>query len=148
MNATPVFGEKPEDRSTRAAKIRALFHGGTIESHTDICFRAQIWTEAENAAAAMAHHRHEVREALRALIDGIPWAGDTGERSEDGKPVWKQESLWEYEHYEFHITSRLTQAGGDIAVINKLIERCWGRFGRAPMKRVELIEVQDEPDAA
>lgn len=146
MKARPEFGGRGDDPGTRAAKIRALFtRGATIEAHTDKCFNAGVWTEAENAAAAMAHHRNEVREALREEIDGLPWAGETGRRV-GGKPVWRQMDLWEYEDFAYNIQARIKQTRGDVEVLNRIIALCMERFGRAPVKRLAMIEVEDEPD--
>ena len=41
------FGDQREDSAARAAKIRSLFHGGTIAAHTDYCIDQAVWTETE-----------------------------------------------------------------------------------------------------
>ena len=145
MKSKPEFGEKGNDGRKRADIIRSLFtFGTTIEAHTSKCFDAGVWTDAENAAAAMAHHRNEVRDALRATIDGVPFAGETGARALDGKPVWRQLSLWDYEDFEYNIGQRVRQSKADIDVINRLIELCLNRFGRAPFEKMQLRDCPDD----
>lgn len=135
------FGDKSDDNNaTRRAKIRALFtRGTTIEAHTEKCFRKGIWTESENAMAAMAQHREEVRSALREVIDGVPWAGETRNKR-DGKPVWRQSALWEFDDYEYNINRRLAQSQADIDVINRMIERCRERYGKSPHDHLVIVE--------
>ena len=136
---TPTFGHHGDDKTTRAAKIRAIFTGASIQAHTEKCMRAGYWTDAENAAAAAAQHRQEVREALRALVDGLPWAGETAQRRDD-KPVWKQLDMWSYEDFAYNITARRAQAGGDIDVLNRIIARCMEKFGHAPCGALSIVE--------
>lgn len=140
MKFQPEFGDPPDDQQTRGAKIRALFTSGeSIDETTRKCIEGGVWTDAENAAAAMAFHRSEVRTALRALIDGVPWAGEVNRRL-DGTRVWRQLDLWSYDDYAYHLATRVIQIHGDVTVINRLIDRCLMQHGRAPIEKLILSE--------
>lgn len=132
------FGDQLGDNASRAAKIRALFvRGTTIQSHTERCVDAGLWSAIDLRHKATKACQTEVREALSIIVDGVPWAGET-EKRRDGKPVWRQLEFWEYEDYCFNIQHRIQQGHADAAVINKLLEHCFERFGKAPAKSVAL----------
>jgi hypothetical protein len=143
-DSRPDFGEKPDPKDTRAAKIRALFHGGTIQATTDDCFRAGLWNKAEISAAAQRQFRAEVRAALGELIDGKPFAGPT--TMTIGKaPIWKQRSLWDLADYEFNFDQYVGRARGNVEVANALALECVERFGSGP-RCVHIIPIEDEPE--
>ena len=138
------FGDGGDGGKARASKIRALFHGGTIAAHTEACIDHDVWTKTELRGKALRACKEEVRAALSAEADGVPWAGETPV-TEEGAPVWRQLELWDFETYVFNITRRKAQTGADILVINRMVARCFERFGKAP-HRSALVEVMDEPD--
>lgn len=144
------FGEDgyPQDAATRAAKIRALFIGGTtIAAHTEKCIDSDVWTKHEIRAKATKALRDEVREALGALKtdDGnVPWAGQTTVL-EDGAPVWRQEEFWQFDDYVLNYQEYGKRGGSNIRIANNIAKRCKERNdGRGP-KYLQIIEVEDEP---
>ncbi len=137
------FGEI-QDSGARATKIRTLFHGGTIAAHAEVCIDRGVWTETELRGKALRACKEEIRTALSAEVDGLPWAGET-EFKEEGQPVWRQIDLWEYETFAFNITRRMSQASADIEAINRMVNRCLERFGRAP-QRVALAYATEGND--
>lgn len=138
------FGDGGESSAARANKIRALFHGGTLTAHTEICIDAGLWTDSELRAKALRGCKDEVRAALTATIDGLPWAGETPYR-EEGKPVWRQLDFWDYETFVFNIGRRKAQTASDVDVINRLVDRCRERFGVSP-KKSALSDIEEEPE--
>ena len=138
-----TFGDR-SDSGARAAQIRTLFHGGTIAAHTEVCIDNGLWTDSELRAKAQRACREEVRAALSAEVDGLPWAGETPIK-EEGAPVWRQLEFWDYETFTFNIGNRKVQTGADVAVINRMVSVCFERFGKSP-HRVALVEITEEPE--
>jgi hypothetical protein len=134
-----TFGDSG-DSGGRAARIRELFHGGTIAAHTEICIDNDVWTDSELRGKALRACKEEVRTALSTEVDGLPWAGETPQK-EEGSPVWRQLDLWDFETYVFNINRRKVQTGADVEVINRMAERCYERFGKAPRK-TKLVEIK------
>jgi hypothetical protein len=159
----PKFGEPPDSRKSRASKIRALFDGGPIWSHTEKCIQAKLWTDAELSAALVRQLRSEVREALGAIDEtGKPWAGPTSKRAEIENdnpteqetadipakkrkkrtaPIWMQRNLWDLEDYAYNFNAYVKQrAQPMITVANALARECWERYGSGP-NCVEIAEI-------
>jgi hypothetical protein len=108
------FGDV-SDQKSRAAKIRALFVGSTIQEHTERWINAGLWTESELRAVAARGLRAEVRDALGQITeDGVPWAGPTSTRrppAEDESensawaPVWRQLDFWSKKDFDYNYTA-------------------------------------------
>lgn len=141
-----TFGDRGNS-DARAAQIRALFHGGTIAAHTEVCIDNNLWTESELRAKAVRACKDEVRAALSAELDGLPWAGETP-TTEEGLPVWRQLDFWDFETFVFNISRRKIQTGADVEVINRLVSRCQERFGRAPHKSALIDLIEDDSQFA
>jgi len=101
-----------------------------------------VWTESENAAAAMRWHKAEVRDALGAPSEeGLPFAGPTTHKK-GRAPIWRQMEFWEKEDYLFNFQCYVERGGSNIEVANKIAVACEARFGDGP-KRVRIVELDD-----
>lgn len=133
------FGEPPEEKDSRASRIRAVFEGGrTVAAHTEYCMSIGYWTETELRARARWKCQDEVRDALGALVDGLPFAGpmaprlrpdDEPLRETEKVPRWRQRELWEHEDYAWNIRSYLKRGADNVHVANRLILEDQARYG-------------------
>ena len=145
MTMKARFGEQAPDSESRDQKIRDLFVGGrTIAAHTDVCVSAGIWTDGELRAMASRECKAVVRNALNAIDEktGVPFAGPTPEKTEDGVHIWRQEAFWEKDSY-FLNCAKFKRIGlvPQLTIYNKLATRCFERFLEAP----PLIELREIP---
>jgi hypothetical protein len=137
-----TFGDL-SDQKSRAAKIRALFVGSTIQEHTERCIDAGLWTESELRAVAARGLRAEVRDALGQITeDGTPWAGPTSTRrppAEDESetsaraPVWRQLDFWSKKDFDYNYTAYRRRARDNDHVAENIARACRERFGADPV---------------
>ncbi len=82
---------------------------------------------------ATSHAQALVRRALTATDKrGLPFAGPTSDRSEEGSPLWCQRALWSFEDYALNIRERTAQRDECHRNAWLLAEECRQRYGRAP----------------
>lgn len=137
MNYT--FGDTGTAKG-RAQSIRGLFIGGTtINAHTEKCIKAKVWTESELLAKASVACRNEVRDALGALVDGLPFAGPTQPKGDSSKPLWKQMELWTKDDYYYNFNAYAQRGSQNIAVANKIAQACSQRYGEGPIE-LQIVE--------
>lgn len=140
------FGEVVESSESRARKIRALFISGTtIKAHTEKCISARLWTESELRSRAARACANEVRDALGVLVDGLPFAGPTAPKKDDGLPVWKQMELWTQIDFVYNFNAYARRGGENIAIANNIAAACIERFGTGANKLRIVEEFEDEP---
>lgn len=144
----PAFSDIPQDRESRAQRIRASFRPGTtVPAHTVWCQVNDYWTDAELAGKALSKCQDEVRDALGALLeDGMPFAGpmapvrnDEEAEETNGKsygrsraPKWRQRELWTHDDYEWNIHAYLKRGSQNVQVANRLIVEDCDRYRTVP----------------
>jgi hypothetical protein len=137
------------DAKSRSAKIRALFHGATIQEHTEHCIDAGLWTESELRGMAAREAREEVRAALGEITeDGVPWAGPTrthrappedeseasvqsGEHKRRA-PIWRQMDFWSKADFDYNYSAYKRRAHANDQVAENIARVCRERFGTNP----------------
>ena len=141
-----AFGDQIRDPESRAELIRFKFvPGSTIAEHTDKCISEGVWSKSELLALATRGCKNVVRDALGAVIDGLPFAGPTT-KTKKGKPKWQQMHLWKEPDYFFNCSLRVIRTETDIEVHNAMVRNCWQRFNHGPNLRV-IKEVPYKQDA-
>jgi hypothetical protein len=137
------FGEPPQDKASRAMKIREAFiPGSTIQEHTEHCINLGIWSESELRAMAAREARNEVRAALGAITaEGVPFAGATPTRK-GGRPVWRQMQFWSKADFDYNYSQYRRRAKDNEKVAVAIARVCRERFGEDPT----YYEIEDEPE--
>lgn len=119
-----LFADAPERMSTMRTTLACVDAGVIPES----------WIRNAGIRAA----QNEVREALRECdIRGLPFAGRTAEKDEDGAPVWEQRELWDYPTYVLNIEQHVTLARTNQEKAALMAHECHEKFGRSP--RVPML---------
>lgn len=126
----------PRDR-----RIRELFsdHGGEMSTvdFAQVCIDEGVWSEWELKRMVLRNAQEEIRRALRTKDQGgLPFAGPTTTRTDDGAPVWRMRQGWLFEDYSQNIREHIAQRDEAHAVALKLATECAARYGTA-------IEVPD-----
>lgn len=166
------FGDRSEE-SSRAQKIRALFTAGTtIQEHTEVCIRQDVWTQSELLGMASIQARAEVREALGQLTpEGVPFAGPTSQRrvvsEEEGAeseeeeseeeesekprakrkisaPIWRQMEFWSKRDFDYNYTAYKRRERQNAKIAGNIARVCRERYGEDPIDLGDY-PIEDEP---
>lgn len=117
--------------------------GGSMAkpSFAQHCIDKELWTAEELDAFSFKHVLSLVGGALRQHDKtGLPFAGKTTEKDEDGANVWKQRKLWGYPDYERNILPRQAQGETLIREAELLANECRMRFGRSPLDTAQAAD--------
>lgn len=121
----------------RAVRIRQLFGdiGGSMPTYdfAHVCIEHGLYSPEELERAKIQKVQSDIRRALKAPDDvGLPFAGQTAEKSESGGPVWRQRRYWSFDDYEINITELIDNRDENHESATRLRGECMSRFGRAP----------------
>jgi hypothetical protein len=126
----------PMHETSREDRIRDLFleaGGMSTAEFTHHCRDVKIWSDDEWNALAFRSAQAEVRKALRKLdASGLPFAGQTTTKTEDGAHVWMTRQMWVYEDYALNISELVEQRDKCHETAVTMADECRGRFGRSP----------------
>lgn len=105
--------------STRALALRCIDNG---------VFPTE-WLQSASVRAA----QEECRSVLKSCdIHGLPIAGKTSQRDEDGAPLWLQREMWDYDTYALNISQYLDKRDQNHQKALLLQDACRKKFGMAP----------------
>lgn len=126
-----------QDSVSRDQRIRDLFAslGGGMGTRefVRVCRRVGIWSQEEWDGFAIDKAQAVIRRAFKTQdAAGLPFAGITTERTEDGAPVWQQRPLWTYDDYALNIAELIAQRNECDRNAARLAAECAERFGRSP----------------
>jgi hypothetical protein len=123
---------KQEAKLTRQERIQKLLGelgGASTHALVDACVAAGIFTEEDKQAAWRPVFAKAIRDALTAAdANGLPFAGQTCDRDDDGQVIWKQRLLWTVDAYQLNITERVAQRNENHVVAVRLAMECERRL--------------------
>jgi hypothetical protein len=123
-----VEGVKEDRRETRKTRSQAFFKQvGAMSNRRfiDTCLEEGVLTEDDYAGAKYAALGKIVRECLGANDEtGMPFAGQTMERDEDGQLVWQQRAFWAVVDYQLNIDERIADRDANHVVAMRLAFEC------------------------
>jgi hypothetical protein len=124
---------KRDTRETRQQQIQNLLSklgGASTHALVDACVAAGIFTEEDKQAAWRPVFAKAIRDALSAAdANGLPFAGQTCDRDDDGQVVWKQRLLWTVDAYQLNIQERVSQRNENHVVAVRMATECERRLG-------------------
>lgn len=132
LNTQPL--ESPRDQ-----RIREEFklHQVSLAAFTHHCDATGFWTDEESNAYAFRSKMQEVRRALRHhTANGLPFAGQTAKKDDDGSPIWAQRTLWSLDDYGVNIRELKTQSETLIAIAEEMIREASNRYGVNEVARI------------
>jgi len=118
----------------RDQRIRELFtdQGGemTTVEFAQVCIDDGVWSEWELTRMVVKEAQAQIRAALRSRDKGgLPYAGQTTTRNEDGAPIWRLRQGWLFEDYELNVKEHIAQRDEAHSVAVKLSAECEVRYG-------------------
>ena len=114
-----VFKEAGEPLSTRALAKR--------------CIEGGVFPDEWMQGAAVRAAQEECRGVLKDCdINGLPFAGKTSLKDEEGAPLWVQREMWDYATYALNIAQYMDKRDQNHRKALLLQDDCRKRFGRAP----------------
>lgn len=121
----------------RCDKIVSVYEKNGCQMSTkrlaQACIQEGVFAEVDLNNASVRWAQVAVRDALhQKLANGIPYAGPTPKRDDEGHQVWKQYSLWDYEDAEYILTDRVKGLLGDYKPIVALHAFMMEKWGKAP----------------
>lgn len=133
-----ILSTQQIDELSVGERIRAAFAecggGMSTRAFAQYCIDHGVWTEDEIAGFTLRAAQQVVRKELKVLDSvGLPFAGATIARDDDGNPVWEQRVFWDPETYASNIHSLRTQAETLNATADKLQDEGEERFGALPV---------------
>lgn len=122
-----------DTRQTRQQQIQNLLgslEGASTHALVDACVAAGIFTDEDKQAAWRPVFAKAIRDALTAAdATGLPFAGQTCDRDEDGQVIWRQRLLWKVDAYQLNINERLAQRDENHIVAVRMALECERRRG-------------------
>lgn len=89
----------------------------------------------------------DCRRALSAPTpSGLPFAGPTSQRDEDGAPLWVQPQFWTYEDCCVNLERRATGIKGEYQVYLHIHDYTIETFGKAP-PRIDMQFKDEDPES-
>ena len=118
-------------------RIRAAFAecGGGLSTRAfaQYCLDRHVWTDDELAGFTIKAAQAAVRKELKvADTAGLPFAGATALRDDEGNPVWEQRAFWSPETYVLNILDLRERVETLTTTADKLEDECVERFGHVP----------------
>jgi hypothetical protein len=146
LSAVPIdFTLHGQPAKSRAERIRDLFTGGSTAELAHICIEAGLWTDDEMKRFQFRAAQNECRAALKEKdSSGLPFAGQTTTRDDEGATIWRTRNLWAYDDYEINVKELVLQRDECQVMALALVKECSTRFGRSP----SLFSTFTSPDVA
>ena len=125
-------------RDSRKSQIIGVFvnSGGAMSTRqlARACIDDGVYSQIELDNYAIRAVQNEVREALKTtdLQTGLPLAGPSVERDDEGQSLWKQLALWNEDDSLFNISERDKQARADLIMLHRLADNHKIRWGYRP----------------
>jgi hypothetical protein len=123
-----VEGVRDDARETRKARIQKFFKqvgGMSNRRFIDLCLEEGVLGESDYAGAMYAALGKIVRESLGANdASGMPFAGQTDERDDDGQKIWAQREFWAVADYTLNVKERLADRDANHLDILRLVAEC------------------------
>lgn len=117
--------------TTQAEEIRAVFagHPGSLREVTIACIDAGIF-DPDRYEAFIRACQPKVQRALNSHdAQGLPFAGPSGKKREDGSQVWIARQLWDPDTYDYNLSARSKSLIGDYVTLAKLRDERIERYG-------------------
>ncbi len=136
----------PQPIKSKGQRIREAFGliggGMSTAGFTHHCMEMGVWTAADRDVAAFTAFRAEVRRELRSTTtNGLPFAGQTTWKDEDGAPIWQQRDMWSLDDYVLNIKELRTQSNTLDHIAQEMYEEAVDRYGElAVVSRMRKIE--------
>ena len=104
---------------------------GSAKTLARWCLNSGVFEDEDIAKAEVDWATRIVREALREHdSSGLPFAGQTSIKDEDGGRVWAQRELWKAEDYEVNIHEHIRNRDANHLIAQKLQRECHERHGK------------------
>jgi len=118
---------------SRAERIRELFTGSSTAELAHICLDAGLWSDTDLKRFQFRAARNECRAAIKERdASGLPYAGQTTARDDEGATIWQPRLLWTYDDYAINVAELVEQREECHETAVKLSRECGQRYGRAP----------------
>lgn len=126
-----------DNEKSRNQRIRDLFAQGggsmTTKQLAGYCLAYGVWDDAERGEFEIKEAQKRVRDALKEVgRDGLPFAGQTARKGDDGGALWAQRPLWQFPDYELNCRDLVSQRDTLHQRALALADECEDRFGQRP----------------
>jgi len=141
------FELEPQPIKPRAERIRDLFSGSSTAELAHICLDAGLWSDSDLKRFQFRAAQNECRAAIKERdTSGLPYAGQTTARDEEGAIIWQPRLLWTFDDYALNVAELVEQREECHATALKLSRECGQRYGRSPSLQPPITPQYDAAD--